>query len=96
VVPALLAYLLPRGDRDLALELMGALISLVGFGAALLRSSGGYAIAGAVGVFGFVLEIELRHFQDSLGFALILITSGVAMLALSYLTARLLPRLARS
>lgn len=59
----------------------------------MLRSSAGYAIAGAVGVFGFVLMVELRHFQNSLDVPLILITSGLALLGIAYLTARLLPRL---
>ncbi len=91
LIPPLAAYTSPP---DLVvLELVGGLIAGLAFAAAVLRSSAGYAIAGAVGVFGFVLELELKHFQNSLGFALILITSGLALLAISYLTARLIPRL---
>lgn len=93
VMPSIAAYILPRSNQDLALELLGGLIALAAFGAAVLRSSAGYAIAGAVGVFGFVLMVELRHFQNSLGVPLILITSGLALLGIAYLTARLLPRL---
>lgn len=94
--PVIVAYIVPRNTQDVPLELLGGLVSLAGFGAAVLRSSAGYAIAGAIGVFGFVLEVELRHFQNDLGFALILVTSGLALLGIAYLTARLLPRLARS
>jgi len=92
LVPAVVAYSV--ADQNLPLELLGGVISLAGFGAAVLRSSGGYAIAGAMGVFGFVLDIELRHFENSLGFAVILVTSGLALVGIAYLTARLLPRVA--
>lgn len=93
LIPPLVAYTSAAGDQDIALELVGGAIALLAFGAAVVRSSPGYAIAGAVGVFGFLLELQLRHFQSSLGFALVLITSGLALVALSYLTARLIPRL---
>lgn len=96
IVPVILAYIAPQAGRDLSLEVLGAVLSLAGFGAAVLRSSAGYAIAGAIGAFAFVLEVQVRHFQGSLGFALILVTSGLALLGIAYLTARLLPRLARN
>ena len=92
-LPPLIAYASARGDQDIALELVGGVIALLAFAGAVMRSSAGYAIAGAVGVFGLVVELEVRHFANNLGFALVLITSGLALLAISYLTARLIPRL---
>jgi putative exporter of polyketide antibiotics len=59
------------------------------------RGSAGYAFAGGVGLFAFVLDIEFRYFQSSLGFAVSLVISGLVLLGIALLLARLLPRLRR-
>jgi hypothetical protein len=83
------------GSRYLPLELIGGALAVAAFGAAVLRASPGYAIAGGLGLFVFVLGIGLRYFTASLGFPLVLIISGVALLALAFLTTRMLPMLGR-
>jgi hypothetical protein len=47
-------------------------------------------------LFAFVLDIEFRYFRSSLGFAVSLVISGLALLAIALLLARLLPRFRRS
>jgi len=55
----------------------------------------GYAFAGGIGLFAFVLDIEFRYFQSSLGFAVSLVISGLVLLGIALLLARLVPRLRR-
>jgi hypothetical protein len=42
-----------------------------------------------------VLDIEFRYFQSSLGFAVSLVISGLALLGIALVLARLLPRFRR-
>jgi hypothetical protein len=83
------------GSDYLPLELVAGAVAVAAFGAAVRRASVGYAIAGGLGLFVFVLGIGLRHFSQSLGFPVVLIISGVALLALAFITTRLLPTLGR-
>ena len=83
------------GDGNLPLELMGGLLAVGAFAAAVYRGSAGYALAGGVGLFAFVLDIEFRYFRSSLGFAVSLVISGLALLGIALLLAQLVPRLQR-
>lgn len=82
-------------NGNLPLEIFAGLLACVAFGASVYRGSAGYAFAGGVGLFGFVLDIEFRYFQSSLGFAVSLVISGLVLLGIALLLARLLPRLRR-
>jgi len=77
----------------LEMELLGGVAGLAALAAAIWRSSPGYAIGGGFGVFGFVVDIEVHYFANSLGFAAILVISGLVLLAIAFGLARLLPRL---
>ena len=82
-------------DGNLPLETFGGLLAVVAFAASVYRGSAGYAFAGGVGLFAFVLDIEFRYFQSSLGFAVSLVISGLVLLGIALLLARLVPRLRR-
>jgi predicted membrane protein DUF2157 len=92
LIPVVAAFF-AAGDADLPLELLGGALAALAFVAAVTRGSAGYAIAGGLGLFGFVLDIELRHFQSSLGFSVSLVIAGLALLAIGYLLARVVPGL---
>lgn len=77
------------------LESLAAGIAILAFVASIPRGSGGYALAGGVSLFLTTLEVGFRHFAQSLGFPVVLIASGLVMLALAVALVRLLPRLAR-
>lgn len=93
VVPIVSAFFI-AGNNQLPIELIGGALAPAAFAAAVFRSSGGYAIAGGIGLFAFVLDIGFRYFKDSLGFPVILIFSGVVLLAIGFALSKLLPRLA--
>ena len=93
--PIVVAFIV-AGDGNLPLELLGGLLAVGAFAAAVYRGSAGYALAGGVGLFAFVLDIEFRYFQSSLGFAVSLVISGLALLGIALLLTRLLPRFRRS
>jgi len=80
------------GDGNLPLELLGGLLAVGAFAAAVYRGSAGYALAGGVGLFAFVLDIEFRYFRSSLGFAVSLVIAGLALLGIALVLTRLLPR----
>src|SRR5260370_8912533 len=80
---------------SLPLEVFGGLLGGAAFAASVYRGSAGYAFAGGIGLFAFVLDIEFRYFQSSLGFAVSLVISGLVLLGIALLLARLLPRLRR-
>ena len=82
-------------DGNLPLEIFGGVLAGVAFAVSVYRGSAGYAFAGGVGLFAFVLDIEFRYFQSSLGFAVSLVISGLVLLGIALLLARLLPRLRR-
>ena len=92
LAPIVTAFI-AAGDGNLALELFGGLLAAAAFAAAVLRSSAGYAFAGGIGLFAFVLDIEFRYFRSSLGFAVSLVISGLALLGIALLLARIIPRL---
>ena len=92
----ILAAFFSAGNGNLPLELFGGLLAAAAFAAAVLRSSAGYAFAGGIGLFAFVLDIEFRYFRSSLGFAVSLVISGLALLGIALLLARIVPRLRRS
>jgi len=91
----MIAAFIAAGDGNLPLELFGGLLAAAAFAAAVLRSSAGYAFAGGIGLFAFVLDIEFRYFRSSLGFAVSLVISGLALLGIALLLARIIPRLRR-
>ncbi|HKV31811.1 MAG TPA: VOC family protein [Candidatus Dormibacteraeota bacterium] len=92
---AIITAFITAQDGNLALEIFGALLAGAAFAASVLRGSAGYAFAGGVGLFAFVLDIEFRYFQSSLGFAVSLVISGLVLLGIALLLARLVPRLRR-
>lgn len=93
---AILPALIAATDQDLSVQVFGGLLALAAFAAAVYRGSAGYALAGGIGLFAFVLDIEFRYFQSSLGFAVSLVISGLALLGIALLLARIVPRLRRS
>jgi len=92
---AIITAFITAQDGDLLLQIFGGLLAGAAFAASVTRGSAGYAFAGGVGLFGFVLDIEFRYFQSSLGFAVSLVISGLVLLGIALLLARLLPRLRR-
>ena len=77
------------------LEYIAVVLALVAFGLARARSSAGYAIAGGVALFIVVNEVGFRHFEQSLGFPVVLIASGITLFAVAGGLVTLLPRLRR-
>ena len=92
---AIVTAFITAQDGNLPLEIFGALLAGAAFAASVIRGSAGYAFAGGVGLFAFVLDIEFRYFQSSLNFAVSLVISGLVLLGIALLLARLLPRLRR-
>ena len=92
---AIITAFITAQDGDLPLQICGGLLAGAAFAASVTRGSAGYAFAGGVGLFGFVLDIEFRYFGSSLGFAVSLVISGLVLLGIALLLARLLPRLRR-
>ena len=71
------------------------MLALAALGAALPRRSGGYVIAGGLGLFIVVMEVGFRHFAQTLGYPVVLIASGLLLLAIAIAMVRVLPRLRR-
>ena len=92
---AIITAFITAQDGNLPLEIFGGLLAGTAFAASVYRGSAGYAFAGGIGLFGFVLDIEFRYFQSSLGFAVSLVISGLVLLGIALLLARLVPRLRR-
>jgi catechol 2,3-dioxygenase-like lactoylglutathione lyase family enzyme len=92
---AIITAFITAQDADLLLQIFGGLLAGAAFAASVYRGSAGYAFAGGIGLFAFVLDIEFRYFQSSLGFAVSLVISGLVLLGIALLLARLLPRLRR-
>jgi catechol 2,3-dioxygenase-like lactoylglutathione lyase family enzyme len=92
---AIVTAFITAQDGNLPLEIFGGLLAGAAFAASVYRGSAGYAFAGGVGLFAFVLDIEFRYFQSSLGFAVSLVISGLVLLGIALLLARLLPRFRR-
>ena len=92
---AIITAFITARDGNLPLEIFGGLLAGAAFAASVYRSSAGYAFAGGVGLFAFVLDIEFRYFQSSLGFAVSLVISGLVLLGIALFLARLVPRLRR-
>jgi hypothetical protein len=92
---AIITAFITAQDGNLPLEIFGGVLAGVAFAVSVYRGSAGYAFAGGIGLFGFVLDIEFRYFQSSLGFAVSLVISGLVLLGIALLLARLLPRLRR-
>ena len=92
---AIVTAFITAQDGNLPLEIFGALLAGAAFAASVFRGSAGYAFAGGIGLFAFVLDIEFRYFQSSLPFAFSLVISGLVLLGIALLLARLLPRLRR-
>jgi hypothetical protein len=65
---------------------------VLGFFAAVQCGSGGYAIAAGLALFIVVIEVGIRHFGETLGFPMVLIISGLALLAIAARVVRLPPR----
>ncbi len=91
----ILAALVSSTNADQALQAGAGIAALAGFAVAVWRSSGGYAVAGSIGLFATILDVEVRYFQSSVGFPVVLITSGLALLGIAFLLARMLTRLGR-
>jgi len=92
---AIITAFITAQNGNLPLEVFGGLLAGAAFAASVYRGSAGYAFAGGIGLFAFVLDIEFRYFQSSLGFAVSLVISGLVLLAIALLLARLVPRLRR-
>src|SRR6266851_617202 len=92
---AIITAFITAQNGNLPLEIFGGLLAGVAFAASVYRGSAGYAFAGGIGLFAFVLDIEFRYFQSSLGFAVSLVISGLVLLGIALLLARLVPRLRR-
>jgi predicted membrane protein DUF2157 len=95
LLPIVVAFITAQ-DGNLPLELFAGVLAAAAFAAAVSLGSAGYAFAGGLGLFAFVLDIEFRYFRSSLGFAISLVISGLALLGVALLLARLLPRLRRN
>jgi hypothetical protein len=93
VPPAVAALVL--SSQDGTLELFAGLLTMTALGAAILRGSPGYALAGGLGLFVVVDEVGLRHFAQQVGFPVVLIASGIALLAVAAGLFRLLPIVSR-
>ena len=93
---AIVTAFITAQDGNLPLEIFGGLLAGSAFAASVFRGSAGYAFAGGIGLFAFVLDIEFRYFQSSLGFAVSLVISGLALLGIALLLARLLPGFRRT
>ena len=92
---AIITAFITAQDGNLPLEIFGGVLAAVAFAASVYRGSAGYAFAGGIGLFAFVLDIEFRYFQSSLGFAVSLVISGLVLLGIALFLARLVPRLRR-
>jgi putative exporter of polyketide antibiotics len=92
---AIITAFITAQNGNLPLEIFGGLLAGAAFAASVYRGSAGYAFAGGIGLFAFVLDIEFRYFQSSLGFAVSLVISGLVLLGIALLLARLVPRLRR-
>jgi catechol 2,3-dioxygenase-like lactoylglutathione lyase family enzyme len=92
---AIITAFITAQDGNLPLEIFGGVLAGAAFAASVNRGSAGYAFAGGIGLFAFVLDIEFRYFQSSLGFAVSLVISGLVLLGIALLLARLVPRLRR-
>jgi hypothetical protein len=92
---AIITAFITAQNGNLPLEIFGGVLAGVAFAASVYRGSAGYAFAGGIGLFAFVLDIEFRYFQSSLGFAVSLVISGLVLLGIALLLARLVPRLRR-
>ena len=92
---AIITAFITAQNGNLPLEVFGGLLAGAAFAASVYRGSAGYAFAGGIGLFAFVLDIEFRYFQSSLGFAVSLVISGLVLLGIALLLARLVPRLRR-
>src|SRR5207302_11076050 len=77
---AIIAAFIAAQDGDLLLQIFGGLLAGAAFAASVTRGSAGYAFAGGVGLFGFVPDLEFRHFQSSLRFAVSLVTSRLVLI----------------
>jgi hypothetical protein len=92
---AIITAFITAQDGDLTLQIFGALLAVTTFAASVYRGSSGYAFAGGLGSFAFVIDLEFRYFQNSLGFTVSLVIAGLVLLGLALVLARLLPRLRR-
>jgi hypothetical protein len=92
---AIITAFITAQNGNVPLEIFGGLLAGAAFAASVYRGSAGYAFAGGIGLFAFVLDIEFRYFQSSLGFAVSLVISGLVLLGIALLLARLVPRLRR-
>jgi Predicted membrane protein (DUF2157) len=79
--------------QDAGLEILAALIALAALGLAVPRRSVGLVISGGLGLFFVVVEIGFRHFAQTLGYPVVLIASGLVLLAIAAGMVRVLPRL---
>jgi hypothetical protein len=95
LLPLVVAALVLSFISDGWLEPVAVMLSLAGFGLALVRASAGYAIAGGLGLFIAVNEVGFRHFASQVGFPVVLIVSGLALLGIAGALLRLLPQLRR-
>jgi len=82
-------------NGNLPLQIFGALLALAAFAASVYRSSAGYAIAGGLGLFAFVIDINARYFGSRLWFTVSLVIAGLVLLGIALLLSRLAPRLRR-
>jgi hypothetical protein len=92
MLPPIVAALV-FSSLDTTLELFAGLLSVACLGAAILRGSAGYALAGGIGLFVVVNEVGFRHFANAVGFPVVLIASGVTLLAVAAGLFRFLPLL---
>src|ERR1700737_4748144 len=89
---AIITAFITAQDGNLPLEIFGGVLAAGAFAAVVYGGSAGYAFAGGIGLFAFVLDIEFRYFQSSLGFAVSLVISGLVLLGIALFLARLAPR----
>lgn len=91
--PTVSALVFSASPHGAELEYFAALIPLAAFALDRYRSSAGYAIAGGVSLFMVLDEVGFRHFASSVGFPIVLIGSGITLLALAVGLLHWLPRL---
>ncbi len=93
--PTIAALSLSFSSDGGGLEYFAVVFAIAAFALALARGSAGYAIGGGVALFIVVNEVGFRHFEQSLGFPVVLIASGITLFAVAGGLVTLLPRLRR-
>ncbi|MHB8572803.1 MAG: hypothetical protein ACYDAY_07585 [Candidatus Dormibacteria bacterium] len=81
-----------HGGATVGLDLVTVPVALGAFALAVRRSSLGYAVAGGLGLFAFILDLGGRYFARTVGLPLTLLVAGLALIGLSVVAVRVRDR----